>query len=111
MAMRAADPAYTHIRDDPIVSPSDLGLPPEMAEVLDNLTSEGRRGFVRELADALALSQRENDLRPLLAVVEKYYRTLLVRRHPKYDALRKQAANPPERPVLDVADVRKRLSS
>jgi len=40
---------------------------------------------------------------------EAFSRTEAVKDHPRYQALRRQAENPPERPLLTTADVRKRL--
>jgi len=107
MTIAIAD--YHYIREEPVVGPGELDLPPELADVLDNLTSEGRRAFIRELAEALELSQKENDFRPALAVVEAYYRTLLVRRHPRYAERRKQAANPRNGTRLSVSEVKQKL--
>jgi hypothetical protein len=45
----------------------------------------------------------------LFPYVEAFSRTAVVKSHPRYEALREQAENPPERPLLTIADVRNRL--
>jgi len=106
MTVAVAD--YHFIRDEPVVSPGQLDFPPEIVEVLDNLTGEGRRAYIRQLSEAFVVAQHEADFRPVIAVVEAYYRTLLVRRHSRYDQLRKRVSKPPGK-LMTVADVRRRL--
>jgi hypothetical protein len=62
----------------------DLGLPPEAQEVLRSLTDYGEDRFSGQIIQALFEAQKKGDLRPVLDVVETWYRTLLVRNHPDY---------------------------
>lgn len=75
--------------------PQDLELPPEIAEVFEGLTDEGRRAYVHKLMEALEAAQATNDLRPVRDVIEAYYRTLRVRQHPEYRRAIERAKQPP----------------
>jgi hypothetical protein len=71
----------------PISRPGDLDLPPEVFDVLLNaLTDEGRANFERDLLQAIQRAQERNNLRPVREVLEAWYRTLIVRQHPDYEA-------------------------
>jgi hypothetical protein len=71
----------------PISRPGDLNLPPEVFDVLLNaLTDEGRANFERDLLQAIQRAQERNNLRPVREVLEAWYRTLIVRQHPDYEA-------------------------
>jgi hypothetical protein len=50
------------------------------------LTEAGAQAFSRELVAALVRAKAEDDLRPLLQVVEAWYRTLVLVRDPGYVA-------------------------
>jgi hypothetical protein len=71
----------------------DLGLPPEAGEVFESLTESGDDHFSREIVQALLVAQAKGDLRPVLDVVEAWYRTLLVRKHPDYEVSARWARN------------------
>ena len=70
----------------PISNPRDLDLPPEVFDVLlSALTEEGRANFERDLLRAIQQAQQRNNLRPVREVLEAWYRTLIVRKHPHYE--------------------------
>lgn len=58
-------------------------------------------------APALVVDERTE----VLPSAEAYSRTVLVRQHPRYEALREGAASPPAGPLLSVDDVRLRLGT
>lgn len=70
---------------------ADLMLPPEAEAVFDHLTKGGAERFSQEIVQALFRAQMKGDLRPVLDVVESWYRTLLVRNHPDYEESAKWA--------------------
>lgn len=72
---------------------ADLSLPPEAEEVFDHLGEHGAERFSREIIQALFRAQTRGDLRPVLDVVESWYRTLLIRSHPGYLDAAKWARN------------------
>ncbi|MGH7687327.1 MAG: hypothetical protein ACREN2_10990 [Candidatus Dormibacteria bacterium] len=76
--------------------PQDLDLPPEADEIFGALTDDGRRDFIHLVMKALHESHASGDLRPLQAVIEEFYRSLLVVRHPRYKGLRAAASGPPK---------------
>lgn len=82
----------------PISRPRDLDLPPEVFDVLlESLTEQGRANFERQLLEALRLAQKRNNLRPVREVLESWYRTLVVRQHPDYQASLAAARQEPYR--------------
>jgi uncharacterized protein DUF6247 len=73
-----------------IRQPADLVLPPELEEVFSeffpHLTEADWAQFIRELAQAFVASKEKNNLRPLQEVIHAWYRTLVVRDDPDYEA-------------------------
>ncbi len=94
----------------PISSPKDLDLPPEVFDVLlSALTDEGRANFERDLLQAIQRAQKRNNLRPVREVLEAWYRTLLVRRHPDYQESLAWARQSEDRDGMTVDEVMQEL--
>jgi len=90
---------------DAISSPRDLDLSHEQFAVLLNaLNEQGRENFTRDLIKALETAQAKNNLRPVKEVLEAWYRTLTVRRHPDYQRNLAWARESEEREALTVDD-------
>jgi hypothetical protein len=86
-AIRGGRPQVEAADARPISSPGDLDLPAEVFDVLlGSLTKHGRANFERELLEAIRQAQKRNNLRPVREVLEAWYRTLVVRQHPDYEA-------------------------
>jgi hypothetical protein len=71
----------------PIERIQDFELPPEAEAVFDHLNEDGAARFGREIVQALVMVQAKGDFRPVLDVVEAWYRTLLMRQHPDYEEM------------------------
>ena len=93
----------------PIRAPKKMELPPEVSAVLGNLTDEGRQDFVTELLTAFTAAQETNDLRPVVDVIDAWYRTLLVREHPRYDEMMERVGTQPPKEHVTLEDLRSRL--
>ena len=90
----------------PISSPRDLDLPAEVFDVLLNaLTDEGRADFERELLQAIQRAQQRNNLRPVREVLEAWYRTLIVRQHPDFEASMARARESTDRDGMTVDEL------
>jgi Family of unknown function (DUF6247) len=73
-----------------IATPGGLKLPKD-EKVFEEMTNSDRARFAQQLLAALWESQRLDDLWPVRKVVESWYRTLLMRRLPEYEAAHKWA--------------------
>ncbi|HEV8149559.1 MAG TPA: DUF6247 family protein [Gemmatimonadales bacterium] len=54
--------------------------------LLNALTDEGLAAFQRDLLQAIQRAQQRNNLRPVREVLESWYRTLVVRQDPDFEA-------------------------
>jgi hypothetical protein len=86
-----------------------MELPPRVAAVLGDLTDEGRMQFVGELLEAIAAAQQTDDLRPVVDVIDAWYRTLTVRAHPRYEEVVDRVTTQPPKEHATLDDVRSRL--
>jgi hypothetical protein len=87
-----------------------MHLPPEAFDVLDKLGSKDRGRCARELFQAVKAAQDADDLRPVTEVIEAWYRTLLVREHPRYGEMMEHASRKPAADcALTAEEVRARL--
>jgi len=94
-----------------ITHAAELDLPPEVADVFAELTPAGRQQFTSEIMQAFVAARNTDDLRPLQDVIQAWYRTLLARRSPDYEAALEWAASGEEGAPLDVEAVRARFAS
>jgi hypothetical protein len=97
-----------------ITHPSELWLPSRLEranEVFASLTPSGRARFISEFVEALYVARSTDNLRPLQDVVEKWYRTLVARRSPDYEAgiawAREHEPSPDD--LVDVQELRERM--
>ena len=91
---------------EPISSPADLDLSHEHFRVLtESLTEQGWRNFMRELIEAIERAQERNDLRPVRDTMESWYRTLLIRQTPGYEANLAWARTSKERAGVPVEEI------
>lgn len=95
----------------PIERIQDFILPPEAEEVFDHLTEDGEARFGREIFQALLSAQAKGDFRPVLDVVEAWYRTLLMRQHPQYEETVRWARRGGSGQTYPAEDVVERFSS
>jgi hypothetical protein len=96
----------------PISHPRDLDLPPEVFDVLlSALTETGRANFERDLLHAIQQAQQRNNLRPVREVLEAWYRTLVVRKHPSYEENLTWARRSAERGAVSVEEFLRDLES
>lgn len=65
--------------------------------------------FIKEVLVALGAAKAADDLRPVTDVVEAWYRTMLVRRGPRFAALKRAARKPPTK-CLTIEEVRAQLA-
>lgn len=98
-----------------ILTASDLGMPPQAAEVLSALTIDGSQAFSQQIVQALIKAQMKNDLRPVRDVVEAWYRTLLFvndEGHDRAVAAAEKMTGKKAKPLADlVAELDERISS
>jgi hypothetical protein len=94
-----------------ISRPADMALPPKAEQVLGLLTPERGRVFIQELLASMQTSQAQNDLRPMLNVVEAWYRTQVLQSDPDYQVSVKRARRL-QRPVhgQTVEELRQQLA-
>ena len=81
--------AIAHIR-----RPSDFTLPADpdqINEAIRTLPEAEQLEFRRELLDAMGTVKSADDFRPLLVVLERWYRTALLRQHPGWQHALEQA--------------------
>jgi hypothetical protein len=73
----------------PITRPAGLhdDLPGKFQQVIDWASSEGQLyEFASEFRASLERAKVDNDLRPLSNIIEAWWRSLLFRRNPNYEA-------------------------
>jgi hypothetical protein len=97
-----------------ITRPAELWLPARLeraSEVFASLTPKGQAAFISEFVEALYAARSTDNLRPLQDVVEKWYRTLVARRSPDYEAgiawAREHEPSPDD--LVDVQELRERM--
>lgn len=97
-----------------ITRPAQLWLPARLEranEVFASLTPRGQAEFISEFVQALYEARSTDNLRPLQDVVEKWYRTLVARRSPDYEAgiawAREHEPSPDD--LVDVQELRERM--
>jgi hypothetical protein len=81
--------AVAHVR-----RPSDFTLPANPDQLFDavrSLSNAEQIEFGRELLDAMGSVKSEDDFRPVLVVLERWYRTALLRQHPGWHHALEQA--------------------
>jgi hypothetical protein len=74
--------------------PADFILPADaeqLAGVLKGLSDEDRITFTQEVLGAMASVKSEDDFRPVVVVVERWYRSALLRQHPGWPHALEQA--------------------
>jgi hypothetical protein len=97
-----------------ITHPAQLWLPPRLEranEVFASLSPSGRARFISEFVQALYEARSTDNLRPLQDVVETWYRTLVARRSPDYEAGIAWAREhePSRDDLVDVQELRGRM--
>jgi hypothetical protein len=99
-----------------ITHPSQLELPARLDrvnKVFASLDARGRARFIGEFMQALYDARSTDNLRPLQDVVEAWYRTLVARGSPDYEAgiawARGHKPSPDE--ALNVEELRARLGT
>jgi hypothetical protein len=97
-----------------ITHPAQLWLPARLEranELFASLTPSGQAQFISEFVQALYEARRTDNLRPLQDVVEAWYRTLVARRSPDYEAGIAWARDhePSSDDLVDVQELRERM--
>jgi hypothetical protein len=97
-----------------ITHPAELWLPARLEranEVFASLDAPSQAQFISELVQALYEARRTDNLRPLQDVIEAWYRTLVARRSPDYEAAvawaREHEPSPDD--LMDVQELRERM--
>lgn len=95
--------------------PSDLYSPHDqitkdmLETVSQSLNPKGWAAFTKDLTAALAESQRTNDLRPLNAMIEAWYRTFVFMSRPQFHEA--YANRDPDEVSLSLTDLQKRRAN
>jgi Family of unknown function (DUF6247) len=97
-----------------ITHPAELWLPARLeraAEVFASLDARSQAQFISEFLQALYEARRTDNLRPLQDVIEAWYRTLVARRSPDYEAAiawaREHEPSPDD--LMDAQQLRERM--
>ncbi len=96
--------------------PADVTLPADPQEVLDALsrsfTAQERERLAEEFVEALASVKAEDDFRPVVDLIESWYRTALLRQDPEWPAIREELhRQTPRGPGHSVEELRRELSA
>jgi hypothetical protein len=91
--------------------PEEIAIPPEMRAVMARLTPEGAQLFVAEMLEALEQAQAANDLAPVQRVLNAWFRTLILRSDPGYEAHLRAADDEDRGEPLSIEDLRARYKS
>jgi len=104
---------------DSIRRPADFILPADAEQilgVLKVLSDEDRIEFTQDVLEALGSVKSEDDFRPVVVVVERWYRGALLRQHPGWphaveqaDAIR-NGVRPPDVHELDHEQLRREVA-
>lgn len=81
--------AVAHVRQ-----PADFTLPADPGQLfaaLQGLPLEQRGDFTREVLEAMGSVKSEDDFKPVLLVLERWYRTALLQQHPGWQRAVAQA--------------------